>query len=67
MLRKTPPTGTRNVFFPEASMRPQRNAAENPVSSTHTPPGGIASMRPQRNAAENDWWDWIQANDMGLQ
>ncbi len=36
-----------------ASMRPQRNAAENDLWLGAGPGDGAASMRPQRNAAEN--------------
>ncbi len=53
MLRKT--GGVRRCAYAraDASMRPQRNAAENPdrMIGAHKP--RIASMRPQRNAAEN--------------
>ena len=40
-----------------ASMRPQRNAAENRESVRLAGEHDHASMRPQRNAAENDWKD----------
>ena len=36
-----------------ASMRPQRNAAENDGMAARRDGGRSASMRPQRNAAEN--------------
>ena len=54
MLRKT-----LFLVFPftrvqSASMRPQRNAAENHGNRGRNQPGMVASMRPQRNAAENE-------------
>ena len=38
---------------PAASMRPQRNAAENRQIQVQQGLDAVASMRPQRNAAEN--------------
>ncbi len=53
MLRKTP-QGYKPVGYQEhASMRPQRNAAENEVLGGSSTAQTYASMRPQRNAAEN--------------
>ncbi len=53
MLRKTRFT-TFSVPYPMfASMRPQRNAAENLAGPAAQALEGFASMRPQRNAAEN--------------
>ena len=53
MLRKT----TFMIADPQnllnASMRPQRNAAENFLHNPHATTLALASMRPQRNAAEN--------------
>ena len=54
MLRKTwDPARDRYVLVREASMRPQRNAAENDVLGGTATSQTYASMRPQRNAAEN--------------
>ncbi len=53
MLRKTLVRNARYAAYQTASMRPQRNAAENILSDPLWPADGIASMRPQRNAAEN--------------
>ena len=53
MLRKTEPLP---LALPEqiiASMRPQRNAAENAKKRVAKKAAPKASMRPQRNAAEN--------------
>ena len=53
MLRITPlPQGPAAVM-PEASMRPQRNAADNSGRVDHVDAIPDASMRPQRNAADN--------------
>ena len=53
MLRKTPALGCNECADPEASMRPQRNAAENYKMTRTYALTAYASMRPQRNAAEN--------------
>ena len=54
MLRKTGAVGECPKETREASMRPQRNAAENRGVSARDGEGFAgASMRPQRNAAEN--------------
>ena len=53
MLRKTPPSGIHSPARRIASMRPQRNAAENWVMAKTVAVTEEASMRPQRNAAEN--------------
>ena len=54
MLRKTPRTRAAAVVEGIASMRPQRNAAENVVDRLEIADRAErASMRPQRNAAEN--------------
>ncbi len=54
MLRKTGRHGPVDRRCRAASMRPQRNAAENGVGRRSALSAGAASMRPQRNAAEND-------------
>ncbi len=54
MLRKTPGQTNGEIVASLASMRPQRNAAENQESDLRVYLGTVASMRPQRNAAEND-------------
>ena len=53
MLRKTRQAITRPRGAITASMRPQRNAAENGDTVTRFKVPDTASMRPQRNAAEN--------------
>ena len=53
MLRKTPEAISIYRLSQQASMRPQRNAAENQGVPRGESEGGRASMRPQRNAAEN--------------
>ncbi len=53
MLRKTEFRLERRRGVYSASMRPQRNAAENRSDKSGDPTAGCASMRPQRNAAEN--------------
>ncbi len=56
MLRKTR-GGARGINLTQlASMRPQRNAAENVDFGTWVMYQSCASMRPQRNAAENGRW-----------
>ncbi len=60
MLRKTIDEVIHPFRSYHASMRPQRNAAENDPPAIFDAPPRIASMRPQRNAAENGlggWWD----------
>ena len=54
MLRKTGRNCSIFVGDHNASMRPQRNAAENSDRSVVPSLSARASMRPQRNAAEND-------------
>ena len=63
MLRKTRGWKHGKETSGQASMRPQRNAAENvKLSKSYALRGYPASMRPQRNAAENlsnlaqDWF-----------
>ncbi len=53
MLRKTKCGYKRLRQAVNASMRPQRNAAENKVENLQLNFNPQASMRPQRNAAEN--------------
>ena len=53
MLRKTTTAGAALAPRAIASMRPQRNAAENATLSAICCSHDDASMRPQRNAAEN--------------
>ncbi len=53
MLRKTGSVGEGSAGECRASMRPQRNAAENGSAGRAGAAGYDASMRPQRNAAEN--------------
>ncbi len=53
MLRKTFDELYNVVLVFLASMRPQRNAAENRERAPRGVPSQSASMRPQRNAAEN--------------
>ncbi len=54
MLRKTTRRSAVTATVAQASMRPQRNAAENLRRRTHPQQQSRrASMRPQRNAAEN--------------
>ena len=53
MLRKTRYPGGGLLGYVGASMRPQRNAAENRMSAEEAEQCFRASMRPQRNAAEN--------------
>ncbi len=53
MLRKTYNGQGFRAGVARASMRPQRNAAENEVSAGVMAEAVQASMRPQRNAAEN--------------
>ena len=53
MLRKTPLQWIEVQRHPRASMRPQRNAAENQALLSAIDSVQSASMRPQRNAAEN--------------
>ena len=53
MLRKTGHPGSRIERHVGASMRPQRNAAENRNFRAGGRRCDCASMRPQRNAAEN--------------
>ncbi len=53
MLRKTRPPNCMPPLPPLASMRPQRNAAENDRRRSAKISEYRASMRPQRNAAEN--------------
>ena len=54
MLRKTPRRRGGHKCNNVASMRPQRNAAENRTQTTgEAAMATEASMRPQRNAAEN--------------
>ena len=53
MLRKTVGDLIFRLLAEHASMRPQRNAAENLSLDTHGRIQEEASMRPQRNAAEN--------------
>ena len=55
MLRKTTVLMPDPVRADIASMRPQRNAAENGPPTYASPAPPRASMRPQRNAAENSW------------
>ncbi len=54
MLRKTRASACGRRRVHPASMRPQRNAAENQGQSLVRKVHEHASMRPQRNAAEND-------------
>ena len=54
MLRKTRKCIQYQPPVLEASMRPQRNAAENIEPLAMEGIGANASMRPQRNAAENE-------------
>ncbi len=68
MLRKTAAASRVRLPARRASMRPQRNAAENATRATPWKRLLIASMRPQRNAAENNGAgrivgsvrDWLQ-------
>ena len=53
MLRKTAPAAPVVSLHSGASMRPQRNAAENQCCRAVAAGRSAASMRPQRNAAEN--------------
>ncbi len=53
MLRKTVCSWSKHDTDRIASMRPQRNAAENAHTATDAQIAVRASMRPQRNAAEN--------------
>ena len=53
MLRKTGRKSEGHLESGTASMRPQRNAAENKESRVLVWDPEDASMRPQRNAAEN--------------
>ncbi len=53
MLRKTKVVAASCCLEGAASMRPQRNAAENARVSRMREQRVPASMRPQRNAAEN--------------
>ncbi len=53
MLRKTLGVEFGARIVPGASMRPQRNAAENTAFGRGSGSWKKASMRPQRNAAEN--------------
>ncbi len=53
MLRKTSERYQHIGLLVDASMRPQRNAAENGRIHCGRPGRCRASMRPQRNAAEN--------------
>ncbi len=53
MLRKTRTEKSGLRLGKCASMRPQRNAAENPGFARGAKLRPLASMRPQRNAAEN--------------
>ena len=53
MLRKTSAPDYVGRVYEIASMRPQRNAAENPSGAITQGASQMASMRPQRNAAEN--------------
>ena len=53
MLRKTIVGGGDTYSLAAASMRPQRNAAENVFWNSSRQGQILASMRPQRNAAEN--------------
>ena len=53
MLRKTARKARTASPAPAASMRPQRNAAENLGEFSLSLADDRASMRPQRNAAEN--------------
>ncbi len=53
MLRKTVTDSRSTSGAVGASMRPQRNAAENGGLSRYDGAYDVASMRPQRNAAEN--------------
>ncbi len=53
MLRKTRGREDKREFPAPASMRPQRNAAENDTLAVGATAASAASMRPQRNAAEN--------------
>ncbi len=53
MLRKTRSRQLISEIVSTASMRPQRNAAENEDTKMSTEYYLFASMRPQRNAAEN--------------
>ena len=53
MLRKTLYDRYQTGISQFASMRPQRNAAENRRASFLIDRDAPASMRPQRNAAEN--------------
>ena len=55
MLRKTTAVSPTTAPLANASMRPQRNAAENSEVISIYRLGQHASMRPQRNAAENQW------------
>ena len=55
MLRKTRGMQAGQHLAATASMRPQRNAAENKVAESGHAGRAQASMRPQRNAAENLW------------
>ena len=54
MLRKTCRRAAGPGGEARASMRPQRNAAENLLQKAELRSERLASMRPQRNAAEND-------------
>ena len=53
MLRKTGAQSEQGAVKDNASMRPQRNAAENVSPELLAAIAWVASMRPQRNAAEN--------------
>ncbi len=53
MLRKTADHLHQRTQLSPASMRPQRNAAENFLDAVFPLHRIEASMRPQRNAAEN--------------
>ncbi len=53
MLRKTAVRRQADRHAEAASMRPQRNAAENDPRGGRAVDFLVASMRPQRNAAEN--------------
>ncbi len=53
MLRKTSERYQHIGLLVDASMRPQRNAAENAEIDPANSRWDAASMRPQRNAAEN--------------
>ncbi len=67
MLRKTGCLAVGLAERHDASMRPQRNAAENRPWSKKSMGDPSASMRPQRNAAENNLLFYLQTRPAMLQ